>query len=314
MTTRWLTIPLGSIYVTRTIISAYFNFRIESLNARLKRDQEERAKTIQKLKDATKYDSTMELIEKYGGAENKAKAKKKDKTSSDGTDIKSSAATSSPTSKGGVPARTNLPPPPTANIVRSSPRPSLGNQPDEHSMRQNTSPVGVDNVQSGAEFAPNAFTHPSANTLPPSARGQNEYMASEHHWYDRLFDVLLGEDETAAKNRIVLICQNCRRVNGQAPPGTKSLAELGLWKCMACSAVNGEKDEGERIVQEVLAGSSSKDTDRDESIVSAAEEVSEEDGHDEDTQAGSDGDASDVKTTGAEGPAGSVKARRRTGK
>ncbi len=68
-------------------------------------------------------------------------------------------------------------------------------------------------------------------------------------------DLLLGEDEMAAKNRIVLICRNCRLVNGRAPPGTASLAELGLWKCMACGTVNGEVDEGKRIVKEVLGAS-----------------------------------------------------------
>jgi hypothetical protein len=75
---------------------------------------------------------------------------------------------------------------------------------------------------------------------------------AESHWYDRILDTLLGEDETAAKNRIVLICSSCHLVNGQAPPGTKSLSELGMWKCMACGASNGEMDEGKRIVQEVL--------------------------------------------------------------
>lgn len=65
-------------------------------------------------------------------------------------------------------------------------------------------------------------------------------------------DLLLGEDETAPKNRIVLVCKHCRLVNGQAPPGTTSLSELGLWKCMACGAMNGELDEGKRLVKEVL--------------------------------------------------------------
>ncbi len=63
---------------------------------------------------------------------------------------------------------------------------------------------------------------------------------------------MLGEDETAAKNRIVLICSSCRLVNGQAPPGTKRLSEVGMWKCMGCGATNGEVDEGKRIVKEVL--------------------------------------------------------------
>jgi predicted nucleic-acid-binding Zn-ribbon protein len=71
------------------------------------------------------------------------------------------------------------------------------------------------------------------------------------NWYDRVLDLLLGEDETSPKNRIVLICRNCRLVNGQAPPGTKSLAELGKWKCIGCGETNGEEDEAVRAVQEM---------------------------------------------------------------
>ena len=71
------------------------------------------------------------------------------------------------------------------------------------------------------------------------------------HWYDRVLDLLLGEDETSPKNRIILICQKCRLVNGQAPPGTKSLAELGKWKCFGCGEVNGEEDEAVEAVEEM---------------------------------------------------------------
>lgn len=73
---------------------------------------------------------------------------------------------------------------------------------------------------------------------------------------------MLGEDETAPKNRIVLICHKCRLVNGQAPPGVKNVAEVGAWRCMGCGAINGEMDEGKKIIQEVLG---SKKTTREES-------------------------------------------------
>lgn len=73
----------------------------------------------------------------------------------------------------------------------------------------------------------------------------------EGHWYDRVLDLLLGEDETSPKNRIILICKNCRLVNGQAPPGTKSLTELGKWKCFGCGELNGEEDEAVKAVQEM---------------------------------------------------------------
>lgn len=204
----------------------------------MKDQQAERAKTIQKLKDATKYDSTMELIEKYGGEKKKAEEKKKDE--------KQQQQDQQQQGPNGPPNRTRLPPPPTANIqprVPSGPHsPAPGSPPSSE----------LNSLEPSAEFAPNAFSHP-----PPSQQ-QRPYSSSgggETHWYDRIFDVLLGDDETLPKNRIVLVCQSCRLVNGQAPPGTRSLAEMGVWRCMACHAVNGEqeKDEGTRIVEEVLA-------------------------------------------------------------
>ncbi|KAL2150084.1 hypothetical protein VTH82DRAFT_7760 [Thermothelomyces myriococcoides] len=238
------------IAVVRTITAAFFEYRIEKLNTRLKDYQAERAKTIQKLKDATKYESTLELLEKYGGIDNKQKKGPRATEESDDADHKEGKGKAK---QQGIPQRIHMPPPPTANIQRpvvpghnmpqSRPHSRLGapSQPE---------PAQLD-IDTSAEFAPNAF-----DGRAPAALMQHHPAAMappvESHWYDRILDTLLGEDETAAKNRIVLICANCRLVNGQAPPGTKSLSELGMWKCMACGAPNGEMDEGKRIVREVL--------------------------------------------------------------
>ena len=86
-------------------------------------------------------------------------------------------------------------------------------------------------MDSSAEFAPNAV-----DTQPQYASSINGPK-----WYDRLMDVLLGEDETKPINRLALICQKCKLVNGQAPPGAKSMAEIGRWKCSGCKAWNGEE-------------------------------------------------------------------------
>lgn len=51
--------------------------------------------------------------------------------------------------------------------------------------------------------------------------------------------MLLGEDETLPHNRLALICQTCRLVNGQAAPGVKTLEEVGRWRCGGCGAWNG---------------------------------------------------------------------------
>ncbi len=104
-------------------------------------------------------------------------------------------------------------------------------------------------LEAGEEFAPNAF-----GRSPAPQFTQYEVQASAPHWYDRVLDLILGEDEMAPKNRIALICKQCRLVNGQAPPGTESLAQLGTWKCMSCGAINGEEkvDEGKKVVEEIL--------------------------------------------------------------
>ncbi|UKZ47856.1 hypothetical protein TrVGV298_002089 [Trichoderma virens] len=268
------------IYTTRVVITGYYNFRIEGLEAKLKALQEERGKTIQKLKDATKYDSTMELIEKYGGPDGRPRSRQQE-APEDSSDAKK------PQPQQGtwtMPERIHISPPPTANIP----------------------PTGILSrlacPQQPARYAPRAERRLSAQSqmysIPPPP------TPSEPHWYDRIFDVLLGEDETAPKNRIVLICRTCRLVNGQAPPGTKSLGELGMWKCMACGTPNGEMDEGKRIVREVLK-SQEKEKDTSSSKEPTTPETDVCDLQDEDASR-----ENGLSSSQADGPAAAVKARR----
>jgi hypothetical protein len=283
-----------SIIAGRQLAGSYYTFRIDSLTTRLQDYQSERAKTIQKLKDATKYDSTLELIEKYGGEQqkkDKEKAAKADKKSAKNQDAQSQQSS---------PNRTRMAPPPTANIQPRNPSP-LSNAP---------SPVPAhspNTLEPGAEFAPNAYAA-AASPPPPPSFAPNSMAAGagvESHWYDRVFDVLLGEDETAAKNRIVLLCAACKLVNGQAPPGTRSLAEVGLWRCMACHAKNGVENEGKRIMEEVL-GSKGEDEIEDDGEGEDEEHSVEEEAAAADIPEGEE----DVLATGADGPAAGVKKRR----
>lgn len=242
--------------MVRKIFSTYYSFRIDSLSTKLKDQTAEREKTIQKLKDATKYDSTLKLIEKYGGETPKKEEEKKKLQQAQEAAAKE---------KGSPQQRTRMPPPATANIQRS---PSAQNSPhpQQQHPQQQQSPQDTEITE---EFAPNAFSHPSPPPPQHQVQQQQQLYPQETHWYDRVFDVLLGEDESAAKNRIVLLCQNCRLVNGQAPPGTRTLAEVGKWRCMACHATNGEEDEGNRIVEEVLAQESESKPDANEERVEA---------------------------------------------
>lgn len=254
---EWTGMASGPVLITlaRSVTTAFFDYRIERLSSRLKDQQSDRAKTIQKLKEATKYDSTLELLEKYGGSENRQRKGKKIAEEDEGEADKGGHARGK---HAGTPQRTNMPPPPTANIQRppvsgpGTPQPKPHGQSGTPSQARPMQPE----TDVSAEFAPNAFDGKAPSPPPAFMQYPPAAMAppAESHWYDRILDTLLGEDETAAKNRIVLICSQCRLVNGQAPPGTKTLSELGVWKCMACGAANGEMDEGKRIVREVLEG------------------------------------------------------------
>lgn len=279
-----------SIYGVRTITTSYFNYRIDTLESRLKEHQAERAKTIQKLKDATKYDSTLELLEKYGGEK---RPKTKRQSTAAGNDENGDQNTKGETKKGSQNqdhhqqqlGRTSMLPPPTANIQRPSTAPGISSP----SHRQGTFPQTPIIQEPDAEFAPNADFESNTRPLPPPypyPQPQYEAAPGPPRWYDRILDLMLGEDETVPKNRIVLICKSCRLVNGQAPPGTKSLAELGRWKCMSCGAMNGEMDEGRKIMREVLgsggskisdAGSVQEDSDRSSDIVKVENQDSGDD-------------------------------------
>ncbi|KAK1990457.1 hypothetical protein LX36DRAFT_664187 [Colletotrichum falcatum] len=302
------------IYLTRTAVTAFFNYRIDALSLRLKDQQADRAKTIQKLKDATRYDTTLELLEKYGGNEGKGKGKRQSVIEADKKQQQQQQQQQgNGHTKGPAGGRTNMPPPPTANIQRrDGPFPVQGSPPPRLDGAQGPRqpPNGLEPTE---EFAPNAYAH-----LPPPPPTQSQHfaqgdgVAGSSHWYDRIMDLLLGEDETASKNRIVLICKSCRLVNGQAPPGTKALSELGTWKCMGCGAANGEMDEGRRIMQEVL-GSRAGGSDE----VPVGEEFKESDSDDSDADVvvkEEDKDEADEATaTGRQGPAAGTKKRKGKG-
>jgi len=245
------------IWLIRTGITTYYTYRVDTVSQRLEAQQAERTKTIDKLKAATKYNSTQELLEKYGGEKPKPKPKRE------------RAASPKPKNAPRASSRTSIGPPPTANIQRpgqqiqsqpSTPQPQhiARMPPPTYNVPSPISPESATSPISHAEFAPNAFS------APPQYANASELNAGGN-WYDRVLDILLGEDETLPKNRLALICENCRLVNGQAPPGTRSLADLGKWRCFGCGAMNGEEDEAVKVVKEM------KERIEDDAVSSATE-------------------------------------------
>lgn len=255
-------------------MTAYFNYRISNTQLYLDNLYKERDATIEKLKETTKYNSTQQLLEKYGTprASPKKEPSTPDQRRPSGDDRPSSSTGPHPQA-----GRTGFVPPPTANIPRNRlpPAPESGSSrpvtPGEGQAPSFPFPAGGqqqpqpgNNGPANAEFAPNAF---SAQYAPESPRGPQ--------WYDRIMDVLLGDDETQPKNRFALICTHCRLVNGQAPPGTKSLEDLGRWKCMGCGGQNGAENEAQKLVAQISRAEKRKSAAAAATVVPSVEEDGE---------------------------------------
>lgn len=260
----------------RTIASRLFDYRIARTQRGLEDLQKQRDETIEKLKVATRYTSTQQLLEKYGGESPKPSPSPK-----------ANAEKRKPVTPSQQPvARTGLPPPPTANIRGPSPvQPPSGPAtppsppPYQTSVQQQpfsnappSPPPVPQQVTDEPGFAPNAF--------PTSG----QYI-EQPHWYDRLLDVLLGEDEMQPRNRMAMICGSCRLVNGQAPPGIKTPEELGRWRCGSCGSWNGVESETNQILstlrqtttpqgtlEPVLAEPRTPDVGQDERVVAGSSE------------------------------------------
>lgn len=229
------------IYGVRTVLDTYFNYRISNSQNHLNDLIKQREATIQRLKTATKYDSTQQLLDKYGGA-----PKKRQSSPQPPNKRKSAGGQSNQnTPQGG---RTGFAPPPTANIPgRPSPAGPITPQGTPLApVQPPPAPPESSMLSTNEDFAPNAFPSPRALQQPST-----QYALEGPKWYDRILDVVLGEDETQARNRIALICKNCRLVNGQAPPGTRSLEEIGKWRCSSCHAWNGVESEEKKILKEI---------------------------------------------------------------
>ncbi|KAI5778959.1 hypothetical protein EDC01DRAFT_634440 [Geopyxis carbonaria] len=234
--------PFG-IYLGRKLLDIYYSGRITSVENRLAELQSRQRDTIEQLKAATKYSTTQSLIEKYGGI----------------TTIHSSRPKGDPTEP---------------SIASPIPQGSIRHHvtpPMEHVSEQKDTRLSPDETQQDIFhqqlLSPNRSGTP-AQPRKPQSPPQKEVLervqssrihghaqtSSIHHiepeeatapkWYDRLMDVIIGEDETSAKNRFALICQNCRMVNGLAPPGTRSMDDIDTWGCARCGAMNaGHKQQ-----------------------------------------------------------------------
>jgi hypothetical protein len=297
-----------AIVGVRWLLNAWYDYRVKNVEARLQEATKERAKVIEKLKIATKYDSTQQLLDKYGGSGGANKQQDPSQQQGKTPKRKIAGRQSLPAQQG---PRTGFAPPPTANIPGRQPSPqnpldarlraaTQGSAPQipppQHPHQQPQPPP------TNESFAPNAFpSQPAPASAPAPA------------WYDRILDVVLGEDETSSKNRFALICAapSCRLVNGQAPPGARSLEDVGRWRCKGCGEMNGVESEVGKVLQQAekkreVSGSS--EVQRKPEMEERA--VKKEDTDDEDGDEESEEQSSGVDTTPAESTRSKARQRR----
>jgi len=256
-------LTLHSIYLVRYALTSYFDYRISNTDAYISKLNKERDATINRLKEATKYNSTQQLLEKYG-------ASPKQETPQPSPSNKKAQGPQKPAQPQGP--RTGIAPPPTANIQRPLNQSHHPSTPQRIPAIPAVSPQGALQPPSpSAEFAPNAFG-PVDTTKQYSTAPATSF--TQAHWYDRILDALLGEDETQPKNRLVLICAECRLVNGQAPPGARTVEDVGKWRCGGCKAWNGK----ERPHEEVASLVQSWDAERKARAQEVVRDVEDEEG------------------------------------
>ena len=298
-----------AIVGVRWLLNAWYDYRVKNVETRLQEANKERAKVIEKLKIATKYDSTQQLLDKYGGSSGANNKKQEQSQQQQGKDPKRkiSGRQSLPAQQG---PRTGFAPPPTANIPGRQPSPQNPLDARLRAATQGSSPVNPPppphspqhpQPPTNESFAPNAFpSHFSQQPAPASAPAPA--------WYDRILDVVLGEDETSSKNRFALICAApaCRLVNGQAPPGARSLEDVGRWRCKGCGEMNGVESEVGKVLQQAER---KREVSSEVQKVPEMEEraVKQEEADEEDDDEESEEQSSGVDTT----PAGSTRSKAR---
>ncbi|KAL8891183.1 MAG: hypothetical protein Q9205_000608 [Flavoplaca limonia] len=289
------------IYLVRTTIQAVYSYRIAKLQAQSDGFQKQRDATIEKLKAATKYNTTQELLQKYGGM-----PPSEEKLAGGNSQKNTPKKMNSPDSRQ---PRTGVVPPPTANIPRRNQPVSLPGTP----QRANPHPQDP-NIQRGPFSAtaavppwqdPSSPMEPSADFAPNAFSSNPQYAqpGEGSNWYDRLMDLVLGEDETLPRNRLALICHRCRLVNGQAPPGVQTLEAIGIWRCSGCNAVNGVENEGAQLLKEIKKQAvtpGKRSSSKEEKAVTTESRVAEEDAAETSDNAQSDGPSQNTPSSGSE--------------
>lgn len=219
----------------RKLLDLYYNSRIGNTESKLDDLQKKQRDTVEKLKAATKFSTTQSIIEKYGGGYISTDADERKQ-------LQGGPQTPPGHPNGSQPRPRPQAPTTPQQIQQQLIQQQLMAQQRSAEKQQLSQPNANPNpVQKSAPSTPTlpVLNLPKTTTRPSSQQHIQPEEATAPRWYDRLLDVLVGEDETSAKNRYALICGSCRMVNGLAPPGTMTLEEMEGWGCARCGAMNG---------------------------------------------------------------------------
>ncbi|KAG5358879.1 Protein lunapark [Yarrowia sp. E02] len=218
-----------AIYIVRYMIQAVLGRFVSFDEDRIKYLRQQQEGKLEELKQKTGFYSTKAIVDRY-------EPKKKEAKKPVQQQPKQNAATNN---RQGVP-------PPTANVPR--------NIPPTANVPRNIPPTANVPVVKGPDSGPAGASVPSIPKPVPVS--EEEVLAAkksldkagassapvstgpyQRQWFDRVLDLLVGEDESAAQNRQALICSKCFTHNGLAPFG-KTAAEI-RYKCPSCGEWNG---------------------------------------------------------------------------
>lgn len=240
--------PIG-IWGVRSLLMLYYNGRISTTETKLEDLQTKQRDTVEKLKAATKFSTTQSIIEKYGGGPispsiseiERNKMQHAQQQGPPGHPNNNQQLRQRP--QGQPSGASSSVPPSPQQIQQQFAQQQLQQQQQERGQQHLAPPSGVNNPNPVKKFnrpSPIPVLSFSQATVQAPARQIAPEEIHSPRWYDRVLDVLVGEDETSAKNRFALICKNCRMVNGLAPPGTKNLEDVEGWGCARCGMMNGK--------------------------------------------------------------------------
>ncbi|RPA83616.1 hypothetical protein BJ508DRAFT_413292 [Ascobolus immersus RN42] len=246
------------IYGVRRSLNFVFEYQINNAETSLEALKDEQKETIEKLKEATKFSSTQAILEKYGNLDSKSIA-----AAVAEADNRQHSQQQTPR-KQGIQSQQNTPfktplKTPQQNLTEGPGNTPITGAPTPQQLAVQAALAATPQGTPGSKIASEYSTpqqgptpqQPLGSPLPPHQQQQQPLYptappliveeSSTPHWYDRILDLLVGEDETSAKARYALICQNCRMVNGLAPPGTADPAEVEKWGCARCGFWNGKE-------------------------------------------------------------------------